>query len=138
VNTADGFAAWQDFSITSNYAFEIPCYLISGYGFPSGQCHTSIRGTSMATPRASAVLAVIASARPDLQGSPAGLVQVLKDTARGVHRNTTPVLSATDRSGGDATGSSCTTGYCHLAGPAVSDADAYGAGIVDAAAAVGA
>jgi hypothetical protein len=138
VSTADGFAAWEDFSITSNYAFEIPCYIISGNGFPAGQCYTSIQGTSMATPHASAVLALIASARPSLQGDPGALVQALKDSARDVSGNTTPVLSATDKSGGDATGASCTTGYCHLGGPAVSDAEAYGAGIVDAAAAVGA
>src|SRR5262249_4204112 len=104
VSTADGFAAWEDFSITSNFAFEIPCYLISGNGFPAGQCYTSIQGTSMATPHASAVLALIASAHAELRGNPRGLVQVLKDTAREVHGNTTQVLAATDTSPGDANG----------------------------------
>ena len=45
-------------------------------------------------------------------------------------------LSATDLSGGDSAGGTCTTGYCHLGGPAVPDKEAYGAGIVNAAAAV--
>src|SRR5262249_7682640 len=116
----------------------IPCYLISGNGFPAGQCYTSIQGTSMATPHASAVLALIASAHAELRGNPRGLVQVLKDTAPDVHGNTTQVLSATDTSPGDANGLPCPTGYCHLGGPPVSDSDAYGAGIVDAARAVGA
>jgi hypothetical protein len=92
----------------------------------------------MATPHASAVLALIASVHPEPRGNPRGLVQVLKDTARDVHGNATPVLSATDTSPGDANGLPCTTGYCHLGGPAVSDIDAYGAGIVDAGRAVGA
>jgi hypothetical protein len=43
------------------------------------------------------------------------------------------VLSATDTSGGDLTGGSCPTGYCHLGGPRVSDRDAYGAGLVNVA-----
>jgi hypothetical protein len=43
------------------------------------------------------------------------------------------VLSATDTSGGDLTGGSCPTGYCHLGGARVSDRDAYGAGLVSAA-----
>jgi hypothetical protein len=56
--------------------------------------------------------------------------------ARKVKGNTTPGLSATDLSGGDSGGGTCPTGYCHLGGPAISDKDAYGAGIVNAAAAV--
>ena len=39
-------------------------------------------------------------------------------------------MSASDRSKGDLGGPRCDSGYCHLGGPAVSNADAYGAGIV--------
>jgi hypothetical protein len=64
------------------------------------------------------------------------LVKQLKKTARNVTSNATAELSATDLSGGDATGGACTTGYCHLGGAAIPDKEAYGAGVVDAAAAV--
>jgi len=47
--------------------------------------------------------------------------------------NLTRALSATDTSPGDLTGLPCTTGYCHLEGPRVSDSDAYGAGLVNVA-----
>jgi hypothetical protein len=47
--------------------------------------------------------------------------------------NLTRALSATDTSPGDLTGLPCTTGYCHLEGPRVSDSDAYGAGLVKVA-----
>jgi hypothetical protein len=47
--------------------------------------------------------------------------------------NTTPGLSATDTSGGDRTGGTCPTGYCHFGGSAVSNAEVYGPGIVNAA-----
>ena len=33
---------------------------------------------------------------------------------------------------GDLVAVKCKTGYCHLGGPAISDAEAYGAGIVEA------
>ena len=61
---------------------------------------------------------------------------VLKATAQHIHGNTTQPLSATDTSAGDRTGLLCTTGYCHLGGRAISDREAYGAGLVNAAAAV--
>jgi lantibiotic leader peptide-processing serine protease len=139
VTSADGTAAWQDFSITSNFATQIPCFVFSsGSGFPAGQCYTTIQGTSMATPHAAAVVALIASARPNLQGHPQALIQRLRHSVRSVSGNTTPVLSATDLSPGDQSGVACGTGFCHLGGPAVSDHEAYGAGIVDAAEAVGA
>jgi len=132
----DGTTAWETFSITSNWALEIPCFTFTGGGFPAGQCYSTIQGTSMATPHASAVLALIASAKPNLAHNPAGLVKQLTKTARNVKGNTTPALSATDVSNGDSSGVACTTGYCHLGGPAILDKEAYGAGIVNAAAAV--
>ena len=134
--SADGTNAWEAFSITSNWALEIPCFLLTGGGFPANQCYSTIQGTSMATPHASAVLALIASAKPNLAHNPAGLVKQLTKTARKVKGNTTPGLSATDLSGGDSAGGTCPTGYCHLGGPAIPDKEAYGAGIVNAAAAV--
>jgi lantibiotic leader peptide-processing serine protease len=134
--TADGFTAWEAFSTTSNWALQIPCFEINGGGFPAHQCYSTIQGTSMATPHASAVLALIASAKLELAHDPAALVKQLRKTARNVTGNATAELSATDLSGGDATGGACPTGYCHLGGPAIPDKEAYGAGIVDAAAAV--
>jgi hypothetical protein len=63
-----------------------------------------------------------------------GLIAFVKGGARAAS-NTTPVLSATDTSGGDLGGIyavPCTSGYCHLGGAVISNAEAYGAGIVDA------
>lgn len=137
VTVADGTAAWEDFSTTSNWATGIPCFVFTGGGFPPDQCYSTIQGTSMATPHVSAAIALIASASPQLRHRPEALVNRLLNRARDVHGNTTPPASATDMSPGDLTGVACATGYCHLGGPAISDNEAYGAGIVDAAAAVG-
>ena len=102
-------------------------------GFPPGQCYSTIQGTSMATPHVSAALALIASAHPSLRKHPDALVARLKATANtGVH-NYTEAVSATDTSGGDLTDATCPTGYCHLGGARISDRDAYGAGLVNAA-----
>lgn len=131
--TADGYTAFEDFGITSNWATQIPCFLLNGTpGFPNDQCYTSIQGTSMAAPQAVGVLALILSARPKLADDPERLVALLKANAKSA-RNTTPGLSATDTSGGDRTGGTCNTGYCHLGGDAISSSDAYGAGVVNAA-----
>jgi len=130
--TADGYAAFEDFSITSNWALEIPCFYNIGPEFYSNECYSTIQGTSMATPHASAVLALIASRIPEARHHPFALVALLKAGAQDIHGNTTPGLSATDTTAGDRTGLACPTGYCHLGGNAVSDRDAYGAGLVDA------
>jgi subtilisin family serine protease len=132
VTTGELTNAWEDFSITSNWALEIPCYTFTGGGFPPDQCYSTIQGTSMATPHASAVLALIASQKKDARHNPDKLVRILKEKAQDIHGNTTPGLSATDTSVSDATGVACTTGYCYLGGPAISDKDAYGAGLVNA------
>ena len=133
---ADGYNAWEAFSTTSNWALEIPCYVFNGGGFPANQCYSTIQGTSMATPHVSATVALIASAQPQIRHNPNELVVRLLSSARHVTGNTTPPLSATDTSPGDLTGVACTTGFCHLGGPAINDWDAYGVGIVDAGAAV--
>jgi lantibiotic leader peptide-processing serine protease len=125
---------WQDFNITSNFATQIPCFVFtSGSGFPQGECYTAIQGTSMAAPHAVGTLALSASAHPGLRKHPAALIAWVKDHANDNLQNLTRALSASDTSGGDLTGGTCPTGYCHLGGARISDRDAYGAGLVNAA-----
>jgi subtilisin family serine protease len=132
----DGTTAFQEFSITSNWATQIPCFEASGQGvFYPGECYTTIQGTSMATPHVSAVAALIVSAHPWLRHRPAAIVDALTSTARRDVGNATRALSADDHTAGDLTGTAC-AGYCHLGGPRISDDEAYGSGIVDALAAL--
>jgi subtilisin family serine protease len=128
---ADGFTAWQDFSVTSNWALEIPCFTFTGGGFPADQCYSTIQGTSMAAPHAAATVALIASAVPLIRHVPPILELWLRLTATSAS-NKTQALSATDLSAGDLTGVACPTGYCHLAGPAISNSEAYGSGVINA------
>jgi subtilisin family serine protease len=130
--SADLTNAWQTFSTTSNWAVEIPCFTFdAASGFPTGQCYSTIQGTSMATPHVSAALALIASAHPRLRHDPGALVALLKRQAdRDVH-NHTRALDPNDRSPGDLSGLPCEFGNCHLGGPRISDREAYGAGLVD-------
>ena len=131
--TADQFTAFEDFGITSNFATQIPCFILnSTAGFPKNQCYTGIQGTSMAAPQAVGVLSLILSAHPELSNNPSGLVSMLKSNAT-AGSNTTPGLSATDTSPGDATGVACPTGYCHFGGSAITNTEVYGAGVVNAA-----
>ncbi len=128
--TADGTRAFEDFSITSNWALEIPCFLLTG-PFYTDQCYSTIQGTSMATPHVSAVAALIAASDSNARHHPARILRKLRDGAQGAH-NYTPPLSATDTSAGDRSGLACPTGFCHLGGRPVPDSEAYGAGVVDA------
>jgi subtilisin family serine protease len=139
VTTADGFAAWETFSTTSNWATQIPCFVFTGGGFPPDQCYSTIQGTSMATPHVSAVVALLASKNPAARGNPDALIKMLKSTAQKIKGNATPPLSATDASAGDLATypGACVTGYCHLGGSPIPDAEAYGAGLVDARAGAG-
>jgi len=130
---ADGTNVWEDFSTTSNWAVEIPCFTITGGGFPANQCYTAIQGTSMATPHVAAGLALIASAHPNLRGNVDRLVARLKGSAVRPGRNTTPPLSQTDTSPGDLSGIACASGFCHLAGSPIPNVDAYGAGLMNVA-----
>ena len=141
--TADATTAYEDFSVTSDWALEIPCWTGSGVlanspalgpKFYPNDCYSTIQGTSMATPHASAVAALIASRNPSLRHKPQAIEATLKASAQHVRGNTTQPLSATDTSAGDLTEIACTTGYCHNGGRAISDADAFGAGLVNAAA----
>src|SRR6266498_2970405 len=96
---ADGTNVWEDFSTTSNWAVEIPCFIFSaGSGFPENQCYTAIQGTSMAAPHVSAALALVASAHPSLRDNPSGLVGRLKALANHKVNNLTQVTSAKDTS----------------------------------------
>ena len=133
--TADGTTAYEDFSITSDWALEIPCFagISLGPQFYANDCYSTIQGTSMATPHASAVVALIASRYPFLRHQPLALLATLKASAKRVSGNTTQPLSATDMSAGDYTGVACATGYCHNGGAPIPDWEAYGAGLVDAA-----
>ncbi len=86
----------------------------------------------MAAPQAVGVLALILSANPGI--SPSSLVSLMKANAvMPSQANATPGLSATDLSGGDRTGGTCPTGYCHFGGPPIVNSEVYGAGIVNAA-----
>src|SRR5215218_298189 len=132
--TDDLTNAWEDFNITSNWATQIPCFFLSSAaGFHDGQCYSTIQGTSMAAPHVAASLALVASAHPSLRKHPGALLSRLKARANTDVHNLTRALSATDTSPGDLTGLPCTTGYCHLEGPRISDDDAYGAGLVNVA-----
>jgi subtilisin family serine protease len=134
--TDDATTAYGDFSTTSNWAVQTQCFTFSAGGFPPNQCYSTLQGTSMSTPHVVGVLALIASADRSARGNPDRLEQILRASARKVVGNRTQVLSATDTSPGDLSGVACTTGYCHLGGEAVTDREAYGAGIVDAREAV--
>jgi subtilisin family serine protease len=120
VSEGDGFQTWEDFSITSNFALEIPCVMFDGssgdpdpdgyYGVPTqtgfddDNCYSSIQGTSMAAPHASATLGLIASAHPELRFDPKGLINFLKKSAvtpAKMLTNATPPVSAKDTSNTD-------------------------------------
>jgi lantibiotic leader peptide-processing serine protease len=130
--TDDLTNAWQEFNITSNWATQIDCFLLSAAaGFHAGNCYATIQGTSMAAPHVAASLALIASAHPSLRKHPGALIARMKRLANDDPRNYTRALSATDTSPGDLSGLPCDIGYCHLEGPRISDREAYGAGLVN-------
>jgi subtilisin family serine protease len=103
----------------------------------SGDAYGWLQGTSMSSPNAAGVAALMLSAHPELDGRPSALVGRLTATASRAPvnymgpndpANTAPSLS----------GVPCATGFCHLdQSHAIGFADAYGAGLVDADAAVG-
>ncbi len=132
--SADQTNVWEDFSTTSNWAVEIPCFTFTGGAvFPENQCYTAIQGTSMAAPHVTAALALLASAHPSARKQVGTLVGMLKAKAVDPGHNFTQVVSPSDKSRADLDGTACPTGFCHLGGPAVSDSDAYGAGLVNVA-----
>ncbi|HET7556322.1 MAG TPA: S8 family serine peptidase, partial [Gaiellaceae bacterium] len=98
-----------------------------------GDAYGWLQGTSMAAPNAAGVAALVLSAHHDLVGRPDALVQRLADTAdrspvnfMGPNDpdNTAPALDGTP----------CPTAFCHVdQNDPIGFADAYGAGLVDAA-----
>jgi len=122
----------QDPSLASFLTFS--CFKVTGSAFGW------LQGTSMSSPNATGVAALTLGAHPGL--SPDALLAKLQSTARTDMANGTGPNDPTD-TGPSATSGPCTTGFCHLdyytpgdpANP-ISFSDAYGAGMVNAAAAV--
>jgi lantibiotic leader peptide-processing serine protease len=111
--------------------FNFACFKATGNGFGW------LQGTSMSAPNALGVAALVISAKPALRHDPDDLVARLEATARRTMTNYTgpndPANTATTYDGRP-----CATGYCHLdTSSAIGFTDAYGAGLVDAGAAVG-
>ena len=107
------------------------CFKSRGFGFGW------LQGTSMSAPNAVGVAALALSARAELRGRPDALVARLQSTAR---RNLSNWVGPSDPSNlaSGLDGTSCATGYCHLdQSSPIPFAAAYGAGLVDAGAAVG-
>ena len=130
------FAALEDRGLictnpVTGALFNAACFKLAGQGFGW------LQGTSMASPNAVGVAALALSARHDLVGHPDALLTRLQATA-----SQSPVnyMGPNDPANFAASlfGAPCATGYCHVdqAHP-LPFADAYGAGLVDAAAAVG-
>ncbi len=111
--------------------FNSACFTAQGQGFGW------LQGTSMSSPNAAGVAALVLSARAGLRGRPDALALRLDSTAS---RNLTNFMGPNDpaNTAPSLNGTRCATGYCHVdqAHP-ISFADAYGAGLVDAGAAVG-
>jgi len=111
--------------------FNAACFKLAGQGFGW------LQGTSMATPNAAGVAALVLSARRNLRNHPEALVARLESTANDGVVN---YMGPNDPSNfaPDVYGDPCPTGYCHLdQSDPISFGDAYGAGLVDAGAAVG-
>jgi len=111
--------------------FNSACFKLAGQGFGW------LQGTSMASPNAAGVAALVLSARHDLRGRPDALLARLQGTANQGPANYMGPNDPTNFAPSLA-GAPCTTGYCHIdqAHP-IPFADAYGAGLVDAGGAVG-
>ena len=111
--------------------FNSACFKLAGQGFGW------LQGTSMASPNAAGVAALVLSARHDLRGRPDALLARLQGTANQGPANYMGPNDPTNFAP-SLVGAPCTTGYCHIdqAHP-IPFADAYGAGLVDAGAAVG-
>jgi subtilisin family serine protease len=110
--------------------FNFACFKAEGAAFGW------LQGTSMSAPNALGVAALVISAKPILRHDPADLVARLEATAR---RTMTNYTGASDPSDTAPTydGRPCPTGYCHLdTSSSIAFADSYGAGLIDAGAAV--
>ena len=106
------------------------CFKVQGAGFGW------LQGTSMSSPNATGVAALTLAAHPSLLEHPSGLLAQLQATAR---TNMVNLMGPNDPSDTSvsADGVACSTGWCHVerSNP-IGFSDAYGAGMVDGAAAV--
>jgi hypothetical protein len=111
-------------------SYNSDCFSIGGQGFAWSQ------GTSMSAPNVAGVAVLTLAANPRLQGNPDGLLARLTKTANdGVTNYTGPNDAKNKTAAID--GTPCDTGYCHLDFKhPIPSGEAYGAGIVDAGAAV--
>jgi lantibiotic leader peptide-processing serine protease len=115
----------------SGSAFNSGCFTARGDGFGW------LQGTSMASPNAAGVAALVLSSHQELQGRPSALVRRLADTAK---RSLVNYMGPNDPSNlaPSLDGQPCATGFCHVDQThPLSFTDAYGAGLVDAGAAIG-
>jgi subtilase family protein len=110
--------------------FNFACFKSEGAGFGW------LQGTSMSAPNVLGVAALAISGRQGLRHHPADLVARLQATAqKGLTNYTGP--ADPDNTSATYDGRACATGYCHLdTSVSIPFADAYGAGLVDAGAAV--
>jgi lantibiotic leader peptide-processing serine protease len=126
-----GLDASGDLCASTGDVATFACFVYKGAGFGF------LQGTSMSSPNATGVGVLTLAAHPELRHNPAGLLAKLKATARttGVKNYMVPNDPSNTSAGWD--GTPCPTGFCHLAFGArsISFSDAYGAGIVNAAAA---
>jgi subtilase family protein len=120
----------SDLCAASGDVVDAACFDKDGNGFGW------LQGTSVAAPNLTGVAALVLSAHPDLRGNPDGLLARLQSTARHGLVNATGPNDPGNTAAG-ASGRPCPSGYCHLdyVHP-IPFAQAYGAGLVDAAAAV--
>jgi subtilisin family serine protease len=110
--------------------FNFACFKVEGAGFGW------LQGTSMSAPNALGVAALVLSAKPQLRHDPAALISRLETTARQTMTNFTGPDDPYDTAP-TYDGRPCATGYCHLdTSVSIPFADAYGAGLVDAGAAI--
>ncbi len=112
-------------------SFNSACFTLRGDGFGW------LQGTSMASPNAAGVAALVLSSHRELLGRPAALVERLAATTQ---RSFVNYMGPNDpaNSAPALDGTPCLTAFCHVdqAHP-IAFSDAYGAGLVDAGAAVG-
>jgi lantibiotic leader peptide-processing serine protease len=110
--------------------FNFACFKAEGAGFGW------LQGTSMSAPNALGVAALVISAKPVLRHDPDDLVARLEATARRTMTNHTGPSDPTDTAP-TYDGRPCATGYCHLdTSSSIAFVDSYGAGLIDAGAAV--
>lgn len=118
----------QDPSLASPLTFS--CFKVNGAAFGW------LQGTSMSAPNTTGVAALVLAAHHELQDSPDALLARLQSTAR---TNMVNYMGPNDPDNLAPTffGVPCDTGYCHVDFEhPLSFSDAYGAGLVNAAAAV--